>query len=340
MNLLARVREIGFLLLGVHALGVTGYVLIEGWTPFDALYMTVITIATVGYGETHELSTPGRAFTIALIFIGIGAFTYAVSSLAAYLVEAQLFGTWGKRRMERSIAELRDHIIVCGGGDTAHFIMHELVQTRTPFVIVIPEPSDENRFRDPGQQALYLVGDPSDTEVLRRAGIEYATGLVACMADDRENLLTVFEARHLNPAVRIVSRLVSDDAHQRLLRAGADSIVPMQRIGALRLASEILRPHVVSVLDQMLREPGQMRVQQIPVGLAGAGKTLSSLRLQEQAGVIIFAIRQSGSLRHVFNPAPDTVIEEGDVLIGCAEPDQLETARQLAGSGSRPANSS
>jgi voltage-gated potassium channel len=160
------------------------------------------------------------------------------------------------------------------------------------------------------------------------------------MADDRENLLTVFEARHLNPAVRIVSRLVSDDAHQRLLRAGADSIVPMQRIGALRLASEILRPHVVSVLDQMLREPGQMRVQQIPVGLAGAGKTLSSLRLQEQAGVIIFAIRQSGSLRHVFNPAPDTVIEEGDVLIGCAEPDQLETARQLAGSGSRPANSS
>lgn len=331
MSLLARVREIGALLLGVHVLGVIGYMLIEGWGPFDALYMTVITIATVGYGETNPLSTAGRTFTIALIFIGIGTFTYAVSSLAAYWVEAQLFGTWGKRRMERRIAELRDHIIVCGGGDIAMHIMRELVQTRTPFVIVTPDASDEARFRDSERQELHIVGDPSDTDVLRRAGIEHALGLVACMPDDRENLLTVFEARHLNPDLRIVSRLVSDDAHQRLVRAGADSIVPMQRIGALRLASEMLRPHVVSVLDQMLREPGQIRVQEIPVGADGAGKTLASLRLQEHAGVTVFAMREAGTLRHVFNPPPDRIVREGDVLIACADPDQLGTARRIAG---------
>lgn len=334
MSLLSRFREIGALLLGVHVLGVIGYMIIEDWEPFDALYMTVITIATVGYGETRPLTTGGRVFTIALIYIGIGTFTYAVSSVAAYWVESQVFGLWERRRMERRIAQLRDHIIICGGGKTTLDIAEELIQTRTPFVIVDRHEEDnEAMLEEFGEEILHLRGDPGDPGVLRQVGIERARGLVACMPDDRENLLTIFEARHLSPSLRIVSRLVDEEARQRLLRAGADSIVPMQRIGALRIASEMLRPHVVSVLDVMLREPGRIRVQQIPVGPGGAGKSLEGLGLQETVGITIFAMREAGSLHHVFNPLPERILREGDILIGCADPDQLAVAQLIADRG-------
>jgi voltage-gated potassium channel len=335
MTLIRRFRDIAVLLVLVHVLGVVGYMAIEGWSFADALYMTVITVATVGYGETNPLSANGRAFTIGLIFVGIGTFTYAVSSLAAYWAEAQLLGLWGKRRMERRIAELRDHIIICGGGNTAVHIAQELTQTRTPYVIIERNPEEEERLREIASDVLYSIGDATDATVLRHVGVEHARGLVACMPDDRENLLAIFEARHLNPSLRIVSRLVEDDARQRLIRAGADSIVPMQRIGALRMASEMLRPHVVSVLDVMLREPGQIRVQEIPVGAGASGTTLGGLRLQERAGVTIFAMREAEDMHHVFNPPPDRVLREGDVLIGCADPDQLETARRIAQEGAQ-----
>ena len=335
MSLLARFRDIAVLLVLVHVLGVIGYMAIEGWSFGDALFMTVITVATVGYGETNPLSSGGRVFTIGLIFVGIGVFTYAVSSLAAYWAEAQLLGIWGKRRMERRIGELRDHIIICGGGNTAAHIAQELTQTRTPYVIIERNPEEEERLREIAPDVLYTIDDATDATVLRQVGIERARGMVACMPDDRENLLAIFEARHLNPSLRIVSRLVEDDARQRLIRAGADSIVPMQRIGALRMASEMLRPHVVSVLDVMLREPGQIRVQEIPVGAGASGSTLGALQLQEQAGVTIFAMREAADMHHVFNPPPDRLLREGDVLIGCADPDQLEAARRIASEGVR-----
>lgn len=328
-----RFREVAFVLVLVHVVGVMGYVLIEGWSLFDALYMTVITLGTVGYGETHPLSNAGRVFTIGLIFVGIGSFTYALSTLAAFLVEAHVFGLWRKRRMDRHISALEDHIIVCGGGETAFHIVQELVQTRTPFVIIERDASQEERLQQFAEQALYIIGDASDSSILRQARVETARGLVACMSDDKENLFAVYEARDLNPKLRIVSRLVNDEAKHKLVRAGANGVVPMERIGALRLASEVLRPHVVSVLDVMLREPGLVRVQEIEVGEGAAGQTLKDLNLSDHAGVIIFALREGGTLRHVFNPPPDRVLAKGDVLIGCADPGQLEVARRIGRDG-------
>jgi voltage-gated potassium channel len=333
MSLIARLRDIAFLLLLVQVLGVVGYVLIEDWSLLDALYMTVITLGTVGYGETNPLSQGGRIFTIGLIYIGIGAFTYALSTLAAFWVEAHVFGAWRKRRMEQQIASLKDHVIVCGGGETAFHIAQELSQTLTPFVVIERDASEEERLQQFATDALYLIGDASDGAMLRRARIDTARALVACMSDDKENLFTVFEARDMNPDLRIVSRLVDDDARHRLVRAGADAIVPMQRIGALRIASEALRPHVVSVLDVMLREPGQIRVQEIQVGSGAAGSALSDVQIGERAGVTIFALREAETLHHVFNPPPSRVLVEGDVLIGCADPHQLEVARRLARTG-------
>ncbi len=330
MRLLARFREIALLLIAVHLVGTAGYVIIEGWSVFDAFYMTVITLGTVGYGETRPLTTGGRVFTIGLIFVGIGTFAYALSAITAFWVEAHVFDLWGKRRMERRIAALHDHVIVCGGGDTALHIARELEQTRTPFVVVELDAARAERVRTIADDALFIVGDASEAEVLVQARIGAARGLVAALPDDKDNLYTVLEARELNPSMRIVTRLVNDEARQKLVKAGANAIVPMRRIGALRIASEMLRPHVVSVLDVMLREPGAIRVQEIPVGAHAAGQTLAGLRLHERAGITIFAMREAGDLRHHFNPAADRELHEGDVLIGCADPDQLTTARRIA----------
>ena len=235
--------------------------------------------------------------------------------------------------MEQRISRLSDHIIICGAGETAYHIAQELRQTRTPFVIIERDATQEERLLEFGDDVLYVIGDASDASVLRRAQIETARGLVACMSEDKENLFTVFEARDLNPELRIVSRLVDDTARHKLVRAGANGIVPMQRIGALRMASEVLRPHVVSVLDVMLREPGLVRVQEIRVGEGAAGKTLGEIQMNDRAGVTVFALREAHTLRHVFNPSFDRVLSEGDILIGCADPDQLERARRIAETG-------
>jgi len=333
MSLIRRFSELVFLLFGVLALGTVGYILIEGWSVFDALYMTVITIGTVGYGETNPLSTAGRVFTIGLIFVGIGSFTYALSSITAFLVESRVFDIWEKRRMERRIAALHDHVIVCGGGDTALHIARELDQTRTPFVVIESDPTQAERLRSVATDPLFIVGDASESASLNRARIETASGLIAALPDDKDNLYTVLEARELNPSARIVTRLVNEEARTRLTKAGANAIVPMRQIGALRMASEMLRPHVVSVLDVMLRQPGAIRVQEIPVAGKAAGQTLASLKLQERAGITIFAMREAGDLHHHFNPPPDRVLHDGDILIACAEPEQLTMARQIAAGG-------
>jgi voltage-gated potassium channel len=333
MSLTSRVRQIVVILIILHVIGVTGYMLIEGWSFMDALYMTVITLGTVGYGETNTLDTAGRIFTIFFILVGIGAFTYAISTMAAFWVDFRLFERLERRQMDRRIAQLRDHIIVCGGGDSALHIVRELLQTRTPFVVVEINPAREQTLDDFDERMHYVIGDASDTQVLERAGVARARGLISCLPDDKDNLFTVIQARDLNPTMRIVTRIRQESIRPKLDKAGADAIVLSQRIGALRLASEMMRPHVVSVLDVMLRQQGDVRVEEFPVGQGAAGKTIDELRLQTRAGVIVFAMRQVGSLQHLFNPPSDRVLQEGDVLIGCADPDQLMIARRVTASG-------
>ena len=329
----SRIRQIVLLLITLHVTGVVGYMIIEGWPFLDALYMTVITLGTVGYGETQPLDTPGRVFTIFFILIGIGSFTYAIGTLAASFVEFRVFERWERRQMDRQIAQLRKHIIVCGGGDSAVHIMRELLQTRTPFVVVEMDPVRESALRDFDDRVLYVIGDASDTQVLEEAGIAHARGMICCLPDDKDSLFTVVQARDLNPTMRIVTRVRQESVRPKLEKAGADAIVLSQRIGALRLASEMLRPHVVSVLDVMLRQQGDVRVEEILVGQGAAGKSIAQLQLQHRAGVTVFSMRQAGSIQHLFNPSFDRVLQEGDVLIGCADPDQLQVAKSIALTG-------
>ena len=321
------------LLVAVTAIGTIGYVLIEGWPVFDALYMTVITLGSVGFGEVHPLSPAGRAFTIALIVSGLGVVAYGLSSITALWVEGDLSHHWEKRRMERRIEELRDHIVVGGGGETGRHIIRELAATRTPFVCIEQDPGRLDALRRVVPDVLHIVGDATETDVLRAAHTERARGLILTMPADKDNLFAVLTARELNPGLRIVSRVSGDEARTRLLKAGADAVVSNKSIGALRLASEMLRPHVVSVLDAMLREPSDVRVQEIAVGPGAAGQSLGSLKFHERAGVVVFAMREAATRRHLFNPPPDRPLVAGDVLIACADAAQVETARRLAMEG-------
>jgi voltage-gated potassium channel len=328
-----RLLQIVVLLIGVIALGTLGYQLLEGWTPFDALYMTVITVASVGYMEVHPLSTVGRTFTMVLIVFGLGTVAYGLGTITAFWVEGDLSHIWEKRLMERRIASLRGHVIVCGGGETGRAIARELMATRTPFVVIEMDPAQEPALRKLGQEFLYILGDATDPATMREAHVETARGLIATMPSDKDNLFTMLTARELNPQVRIVTRVGSEDSRAKLMRAGADAVVSSKTIGALRLASEMLRPHVVSVLDAMLREPSAVRVEEVAVGAAVAGRALGTLRLQERAGVIVFAMRAGSDRLHVFNPPPDRLLRAGDVLIACADHDQLEALRKIVAEG-------
>jgi voltage-gated potassium channel len=222
---------------------------------------------------------------------------------------------------------------VCGGGETGRAIARELLATRTPFLVIEQETAHEPMLRKFGPDFLYILGDATDPDVLRSAHVETARGLIACMPSDKDNLFTMLTARELNSQVRIVTRVGSEESRPKLLRAGADAVVSSKTIGALRLASEMLRPHVVSVLDAMLREPSAVRVEEVPVGAAVAGRALGTLKLQERAGVIVFAMRAGADRHHVFNPPAARTLQVGDVLIACADHDQLEAMRKIAAEG-------
>ena len=324
-----RLWQILILLVGVISFGTVGYQLVEGWSLFDSLYMTIITIGSVGYQEVHPLTTAGRSFTMGLIIIGLGVVAYGLGTITAFWVEGDLSHLWEKRTMERQIAALRDHIVVCGGGETGRHVAGELLRTRQPFICIEIDPTQEDALRKLGAGILYILGDATSSEALRMARVETAWGLVACMPNDKDNLFALLSARDLNPTMRIVTRAVSDDAGPKLRKAGADAIVSLPTIGALRLASAMVRPNVVDFLDAMLREPGATRVQEVTVGPTVAGRPLGALALQERTGVIVFAVREAATRRHIFNPPPECVLGLDDVLMGCADPEQLDALTRI-----------
>lgn len=328
-----RLWQILVMLVGVISFGTVGYQMIEGWSFFDSLYMTVITVASVGFQEVHPLSTAGRSFTIGLIIVGLGGVAYGLGTITAFWVEGDLLHLWEKRTMERQIAALRDHIVVCGGGETGRHVAGELLRTRQPFVCIELDPARADVLRKLGAGMLYITGDATSSEVLRMAGVETARGLVACLPNDKDNLFALLSARDLNPTMRIVTRAVSDDASPKLQKAGADAVVSVPAIGALRLASAMVRPNVVDFLDAMLREPGATRVQEVTVGPAVAGRPLGALALQERTGVIVFAVREAATRRHAFNPPPERVLAAGDVLMGCADLEQLGALTRIVTEG-------
>jgi voltage-gated potassium channel len=318
----ARVKQVIVLLLAVMLGGTIGYHLIEGWSLFDAFYMTTITLATVGYGETHPLTTPGRVFTVVLIFGGMGIILYGVTEMTAFIVEGEMTGLLRRRRLTNDIAKLSQHYILCGGGRTGMNVLEELTRTRRKAVVVDTNPEIIRKLLE--QNVFALEGDATHDAVLQAAGIERAEGLCTALHNERDNLFVVITARGLNPKLRIISSIQDPQSREKFLRSGANGTVNAHLIGGLRLASELMRPETVSFLDLMLRDRSHLRFDdlRVPPDSPFVGRTVGDCDVVLRGvGLLPCAVRKPSGL--IFNPPPHTVLDGEDVFVVMGSPDQI-----------------
>lgn len=316
----------------VISAGILGFILIEGWSFLDAAFMTVISLTTVGYGEVHPLSANGRIFAMFLILTGVGILAYGVSSVTAFVVGGELTDILEKRKMEKEISKLKGHIVLCGLGQTGRHVAEEFIKTKTQFVAIErhKETLDHRKSLGP---FLYVHGDATQAESLVEANVASARGLITTLASDKDNLFVVMTAKELNPDLRIVTRLIEDESQSKLAKVGADAIVSSNHIGGMRMASEMIRPEVVSFLDIMLREKERVtRVEEAQVFAQSklAGRTLKEGGIREKTGLLVIALRKASDQKYLYNPGGDTKIEAGDWLIVYGAISQIEKLRELA----------
>lgn len=302
-------------LVAVCLAGVLGYMLIEGWSLFEALYMTVITIASVGYGEIHPLSVEGRAFTIGLILCGSATLIYGLSILTAFIVEGELTDILRRRKMLKKISALEGHFIVCGMSATGRYVIDELAKTGRTFLVIDRDPDKIKGLNAAG--ILTIEGDATNDAVLQAANVTRAGGLLTTLHADADNLFAVVTARGLNPSLRIIAKAISEESERKLRQVGADSVVMPNFIGGLRMASEMIRPSVVSFLDIMLRsQDATVRVEEIGIRADSPliGKSLAASAIMDAEGVTVVAIADS-KRAYSFNPSRERLLAEGDVVI-------------------------
>jgi voltage-gated potassium channel len=309
------------LLLIVLAGGSAGYILIEGWQPWDAFYMTVTTVTTVGFREIHELSRAGQVFTVVLIIGGASTVLYTFSLVMARLVEGTLHQRVQQRRLTRMLDDLRNHFIVCGYGRIGNIIAEEFRRQKVPFVVIERDVDRLNAALEAG--VLAVEADASNEDVLRRVGIDRARGLIAAVGSDAENVYTVLSARLLKPDLFILGRAESDDARRKLERAGADRVISPYRIGGQQLAQTALRPAVVDFVQLATSsEHLELSMEQVKIEPTAslAGRSILEANLRQRFGVVVVGI-QRASGRMEFNPPPETTMQPGDhlVVLGRAE---------------------
>lgn len=315
--------------------GTLGYWLIEGdpWTLFDALYMTVITLSTIGYGEVYRLSSAGRVFTIFLVLGGVFTFFYTFTEIVRWIVSGELRDFLGRQAMERTLAQMRDHLIICGYGRMGRLVCQEFSRQQTPFVLIDRNAELLADFSMPF--GIALLGDATADEVLKHAGIERARALVTVMASDADNLYTTMSARLLNKNLFIVSRMEDPEAEPKLRRAGANRVVSPYQIGGHRLAQAVLRPTVVDFIElTSQKEHVALQIEETRLQSTSplVGSTLRDSHLREKLHLIVVAIKK-GSGEMIFNPPPDRPLEGGDTLVAIGPRQHLDELEELARGG-------
>jgi voltage-gated potassium channel len=318
------------MMLAVMLIGTVGYRIIGGaqYSWVDCFYMTFITVATIGYSEIVDLShSPGgRLFTVFIAVLGIGTMTFVLSTVTAFILESDINQALRRKKMLGKIEKLKGHYIVCGIGRVGSNVAHELATTGRQCVIVDPDFAHIESYLERRPEQLYLHGDATDNDILLAAGVKQAKGVFAVASDDGQNLVISLSAKQLNPELRVVARCHDVKNVEKTRRAGADEIVSPDFTGGLRLVSAMVRPNVVSFLDEMLKSEENLRMDEILVPPGFSGKTLSMLNAHSREYVVL-AVRHGA--HWVFNPPASHVAYENDVLMVMATPHGRTRLEQL-----------
>lgn len=309
-----------------------GYRLIEGWSWFDSFYMAVTTITSVGFMEVHPLGVTGRSFTTVVIALGVTGLGIWWALITALIVELDLAGTLRRRRKMQEIRSLTDHYVVCGGGRVGRMVFREMLRMQTPLVVIEKDPEHAARLEEEHPGLLIIAADATKERILEEARVDAARGLAACLADDADNLLVCLTARDLNPGIATVARAHDEESMDRLRRAGADHVISPTLTGGIRMASTLLRPHVVSFLDSaVVGRDLDLRLEEatIPPGSPLTGRSLAEVGIPRRTGLVVIALQGHGAdTEQVYNPGPETRLAEGDVMIVLGKPDQIERLRE------------
>lgn len=318
-----------FLVILIIAVGIIGYMLIEGYSFLDALWLTVITVTTVGYGIPRPLSESGHLFTLFLIIVGVGLVAYAFGTIVGVVMEGHLKNVVGRRAMEKRIVLLRDHIIVCGAGRVGHQVIQRLEKEKVPFIVLDSSQELIEELQARGILALY--GDATEDELLIKAGIHRAKGLVSALAGDANNVFVTLTSKGINPAITVVARAERLESEEKLLRAGADKVIAPSVIGGRRMAISILKPVSVDFVETVIYSKGlEIEIEEVPV-LPNCPLTNSCLRdsnIKQSTGAMVVAIQRGE--KFVSNPDAGEMILANDMLIVLGTREQLAALEKLA----------
>ncbi len=320
-----------FLIVLVSLEGVIGFMAIEGWGLLDALFMTIITISTVGYHEVHTLSSGGKIFTAVLIITGMGVFLYAIGRLTSFLVEADIRQVFRRRKMEKKLKALNGHVIVCGFGRNGQEAISVLLDSNSPCAVI--DQNVEIIAKEAPEGLLYMVGDAKEEETLLGCSIREAKALIAALPSDADNLYVTLNARRLNPRLMIVARASEDESLKNLRMAGADHIVSPDRIGGRRMAMEILNPALVGYVDTVhSKRPDVPYLGQVELmeDSPFVGKTIAEAKTAMHEDCYLVALQREGEMMF---PAsrPQTIIQQKDNLIVFGLPRRIEELEEQVG---------
>ena len=299
--------------------GSAGYHFIEGFDYFKSLYLTIVTISTVGYGDVYARSTGGMIFALVLIIAGVGTMFYTVSLFAETLVENRLQDIMGRGKMKRMIKTMKNHYIICGCGRIGFLICRELAAEKVPFVVVEQDPAVIQRID--GEGFLFRQGDATEDRSLLEAGIKAARGIVCVLPTDAQNLYVILTAKELNPDLFILSRSEEEQSEHRLLRAGANRVISPYKLGGTRMAMALIRPAMLDFIEiTTMRQSLELRMAEVAVaeGAPIVDQSLGQAEIRQRYGLIIVAVKKDSG-KMVFNPAATYVIEKGDMLITLGE---------------------
>jgi len=323
---------------GMLLLGTVGYVGIEAWGWGDSLYMTVITLTAVGYEEVHPLSPAGRIFTSFILAGGITGMGLWFAFLTSFIVELDLTHVLRRRRTEKEIEKMENHVIVCGAGRTGSQVVEELLMAGESFAVIERDRAKVEHLQSVLPDLIVVEGDATVDHFLEEAGVEKARGLISCLSADTDNLFVCLTARDLKPDLEIVARAYEEETVPKLYRAGANHVVSPNASGAIRMAAFMLRPSVVSFLDVATRSPDlTLRLEQETVTETSplAGRTLMDARIPQNTGLIVIALRKKNpegseeEYSYVFNPVATTRLDPGDIMIVLGAPEQITRLREF-----------